>query len=380
MESPPLSQPSANWIDRVAAWLLPFHPAAGLVSVLLLSGRSKTVAQGLRTQRKDLLVWGALALAGWLSVWVGADVARGAVNWLIPFVFFWLYALGKWAVRDPEAFLKDLIRATGLLAAIVVVARALELEVSIAGVTLLDRFGPGQRAYVLGQGANALAIVLEVSAVGGLALLASADTWKERLEGALTGLVSLVAIFITLSRGAIVGVVGAVAVGAALINWRFILWGLAAALAVMAANPLLRSRFLSIFDLTANRSNVVRLRIWEGTLKMLRDHLWFGVGPGNFGLVYPRYRLPDDANARSPHSIYLNIASGWGIVGSLLLFGWIGWVMLRNLRQAMAPYKKAIFLTLLAFWIHVFFDDLITPQAAILLGLLDRDEPAKTEA
>ncbi|BAS27917.1 O-antigen ligase family protein [Limnochorda pilosa] len=364
-----------KWIDRVVAWLLPFHPVAGVVAVVLLSLRSRSVIRGLRSQRVDLLVFAALGLAGWASVWAGVDAARGAVNWLVPFAFLWLYVLGRWAVRDPEAFLLDLLRATGLLALVVVVARLFELQVSVAGITLLDRFaGPGGRGYVIGQGVNGLAVVLEVGAIGGLAWLATARTGRGRLEGGIIGILSLAAVFVTLSRGAMVGVAASAVAGALLLSWRVLIPAAALLGVALVSSPLFRERLLSTLDLARN---VQRFRIWEGSLKLIRDHPWLGVGPGNFELAYPQYRLPEEyEHAMTPHNLYLNITTGWGIPGALILFGWIAWVMLRNLRRSMAPYKKVVLLILITFWVHVLFDDLITPQVGLLLGCLDRPDDA----
>lgn len=373
LKSPTMSPSDTNWIDRVAAWVLPLHPGAGLLSVLLLSTRSKRVIQGLLTQRKDLYVWGSLAVLGWLSVFNAVNIPRAALNWLVPFVFLWVYALGRWSVHNPEQFLHDLLRATGVLAFIVVGARLLELEISIGGFRILDHFsGPNARGYVIGQGANGLAVVLEVGAVGGLALLASARTPRDRWEGGIIGVLSLGAVLVTLSRGAMVGIAGAAVIGAALINWRILPWVAAVVAAGVVFNPVVHRRLASIVSISAN---IQRFRIWKGTWRMIQDHAWFGIGPGNFGLVYPQYRLPTEyEHAMSPHNVYLNIISGWGLPGGIVLFGWIAWVMVRRLGQTLAPYKKAIFLILVAFWIHVIFDDLITVQTALLLGCLDRED------
>lgn len=364
-------QLSRNWIDRTAAWLLPFHPAAALVSVILLSTRGSCVIRGLKTQRQDLFIWGLLGIIGWISVWQGVNLGRGALNWLVPFAFFWVYALGRWAVPYPERFLRDLLRATSILAFIVVTARLFELEFSIGGIPILDRFeGTRARGYVIGQATNGLAVILEVGAVGGLARLAFTRTTRDRLEAAVTGLLCLGGVLVTLSRGAMVGIASASAVAVVLLNWRILVPAVLLVGLTAAARPYFRDRLLSIFSL---QRNAQRLRIWEGTLNLIRDHPWFGVGPGNFGLVYPQYRLASEHEGVStPHNLYFYITTGWGIPGGLLLFGWIAWVMLRNLNRAMTPYKRVVFLILVAFWVHVLFDDLITVQAGLLLGFLDQ--------
>ena len=132
-----------------------------------------------------------------------------------------------------------------------------------------------------------------------------------------------------------------------------------------------RFRIASIFSYAPNQE---RFEIWQGALAMIRDHFWFGIGPGKFGRVYPHYVVkPNLATFGSPHNNYMYVISMWGIFGGLLFFGWQAWVMVRSLSRGLTPHQKAIWATLVAFFVHSLFDDLIAPTIPLLLGLLENE-------
>jgi hypothetical protein len=59
----------------------------------------------------------------------------------------------------------------------------------------------------------------------------------------------------------------------------------------------------------------VRLEYWKATWKMIEDHPWLGVGPGNFGRAYPRYMSPQaDETITDPHNLVLEL---WATAGPL---------------------------------------------------------------
>jgi O-antigen ligase len=64
----------------------------------------------------------------------------------------------------------------------------------------------------------------------------------------------------------------------------------------------------------------VRLVLWETAVRMWRDHLWFGVGPGHFDHRYRAYR-PSSVQLQPEyaHNDYLNLLADWGIAGSLIV-------------------------------------------------------------
>lgn len=65
----------------------------------------------------------------------------------------------------------------------------------------------------------------------------------------------------------------------------------------------------------------LRAQYWSSTLAMVGDHPWFGIGPGNFQLVYQAYR---DTRAHEliaePHNFLMEtLASGGWIGGAILM-------------------------------------------------------------
>jgi O-antigen ligase len=140
-------------------------------------------------------------------------------------------------------------------------------------------------------------------------------------------------------------------------------------ISLLSSNRIL-NRVKSIFSLE-NRSNYVRIKIWQGILSMIKDHFWFGTGPGNFSEVMYNYEILAEIEPTTPHSNYLNIITGWGIIGGFLFFGWIVYIMIKNWLEGMNYIQKIILAILLAFWVHVIFNDLISAYAAVLLGCLD---------
>jgi O-antigen ligase len=89
----------------------------------------------------------------------------------------------------------------------------------------------------------------------------------------------------------------------------------------LALIPLLQvPRFASMFDLQQG-STFFRLELWRSSLALLREHPWFGVGPGNFPAAYrTRYVLPSawrEFNLEHPHNVYLDHWTRLGILGLL---------------------------------------------------------------
>lgn len=340
-----------------------------LVAIVTLSFRARTVWTHAREHKRELIVWGALAVVGLGSAFLGYDVAIGLSNWPIPFVFIWTYCLGRWGITDPEHFLRSMLRGTALLAAIMVIGRLLDLDIRVGDFPILTDFNAAHfgRGNVLGVVANGLAIVLEAGAVGGIGWLLAKPARRDKLEGLVIAGLCVAAVFITMSRGAMVGIAAGVVTGGLLFSPLALVPVAIAGLVAFVVSPRVRS----IIDIRNDPSNVARLRIWEGTWRMLKDHLWLGVGPGNFGLVYPSYSVPEYEVYQTPHNTYLNLMTGWGIIGGLLFFGWIAWVVIRNFLRGLSPLQKVMIMILAAHWTHVLFDDLIAMYAALLLGTLE---------
>jgi O-antigen ligase len=138
---------------------------------------------------------------------------------------------------------------------------------------------------------------------------------RERAWPALVMPALVVALAVTLTRGAWVGACAAVGLLLVLRDLRLLgLLPVVVALVVTLAPDTVTGRMLSIFDVRdpSNRDRLAMLRAGGG---MVADDPLTGVGPDMIPRVYERYRDPDAVNASSPHlhNVPLQIAAERGL-------------------------------------------------------------------
>jgi len=139
-----------------------------------------------------------------------------------------------------------------------------------------------------------------------------------------------------------------------------------------------------------NYASVERLAFWQAASDMWRDHLWLGVGFGNYQAAYADYALPKWPTALGhAHNYYLNVAAETGLVGLvtyLALWGAAFWQVGQVIRRSDAPYAKALALGALGILVHVSVHNVVDNlwvhnmyiQVAIVLGLI-RAKPLLAE-
>ena len=168
---------------------------------------------------------------------------------------------------------------------------------------------------------------------------------------ALASLVlGLVALVLTYSRGAWMGMVLALAaIGLFLVLrlsrswpplWRrlfpilLLAGGTAALVVLVAAVEPLRVRVLSLVAGREDSSNNFRMNVWSSVLEMIQARPVLGIGPGNnaFNLIYPLYQQPK-FDALSAYSIPLEWAVEAGIPGLLAGVGLFLCAVRTGLRQ-----------------------------------------------
>jgi putative inorganic carbon (HCO3(-)) transporter len=210
------------------------------------------------------------------------------------------------------------------------------------------------------------------------------------------------ALYASQSRGAWIGFVAAVVIislmqgrrTAAVFALLFTAIAAAGAMGLFQSlPPSIAQRFtgalttLSIPDLAtaevtdANFAAIERLAHWKAALDMWRDHLWLGVGFGNYAVIYPAYAIGRWLDPLGhAHNYYLNVAAETGLLG-LLAYGlfWLaafrlGWGAVRRsggFQQAVAIGAVGVLVYLS---IHNVVDNLFVQgmylHVAIVLGLL----------
>lgn len=215
------------------------------------------------------------------------------------------------------------------------------------------------------------------------------------------GLVAL-AMLMSLSRGAMLGVAAAVAVMATLASRRTLgamligLLVLSLVLLLGAFNVLPQQltmrlsqvvQYFGVFDVrqveltSQNWAIVERMARWQSAWDMFVNNPLLGVGPGNYAVAYKTYALPGWSDPLGhAHNFYLNMMAETGVLGAgayLSLVGIWFWHGVRVVRRAGGTARvMALGLVgvLTAAAVHNFFDNLyvhdMNVQAGLTLGLL----------
>jgi hypothetical protein len=109
--------------------------------------------------------------------------------------------------------------------------------------------------------------------------------------------------------------------------------------------------FAQLFE---NYQNESRWPIWVNSIAMIRDHLMFGVGAGNWMVYYPKYHMavaPDyevgpEKQHINAHQDYLEIFSELGLVGFVFLMWLLISVFLVTLRMVWTMKSQHVFLVI----------------------------------
>jgi len=193
--------------------------------------------------------------------------------------------------------------------------------------------------------------------------------FKERKNVyALTSIIILVAILLTFSRGAYLGLVFGFVLGFGyLIATKRMVWkrqyskivpllifliGLFAVV-LLVENPI-KDRFISSFDIYEG-SNEGRLYMWSEAYRISKENVLSGVGLGNYPL-----EIKPSADYREPiyaHNFYLDILVEMGIIA---LAAWLMWTIVSMKSFIKKAEKNRLYLggffALSIFSVHIFFD------------------------
>ncbi|MDW7991783.1 MAG: O-antigen ligase family protein [Anaerolineae bacterium] len=144
-----------------------------------------------------------------------------------------------------------------------------------------------------------------------------------RLAYGLAALPVAAALLLSFSKGALLLGIPAALVAVGLLaggRWRWATLALLLVLALAILPLMSLPRFASLFS-TQEGTTFFRLKLWQGTVAMIRDHFWLGVGPDNFLYHYrSRYILPSawqEPDLSHPHNFLLDFWARLGIFGAV---------------------------------------------------------------
>lgn len=184
-------------------------------------------------------------------------------------------------------------------------------------------------------------------------------TLPRRLFALAALVLGIVALVLTYSRGAWMGMVASLGLLGLLLAmrqtrqwppfWRrtlplLLLVGTAVALVVLVTQvEPLRVRVLSLVAGREDSSNNFRINVWTSVLAMIQDRPWLGIGPGNtaFNLIYPLYQQPK-FNALSAYSIPLELLVEAGVPGLLAGLALLFIALRTGLQQGGGPGPLAL--------------------------------------
>ncbi len=155
---------------------------------------------------------------------------------------------------------------------------------------------------------------------------------QDRAWAALVMPALLVALALTMSRNAWVGVCVGIGILFLLRDFRLVaLLPAVAALFLAIAPATLTARFYSTFSLT-DPTNRDRVDMAQTGWRIVKAHPLTGVGPDGVRLVYPSYRMPNALKQLNPHlhNVPLQIAAERGLPG-LAIWLWFIFVLIRDL-------------------------------------------------
>jgi len=152
------------------------------------------------------------------------------------------------------------------------------------------------------------------------------------LTGGAALIIIILGLILTKSKGAIIGLLFAAALLVAYLylgNWlkshkKVIL--IACFLLVTLCGWLVISYGLKYKRLPGGTGMLVRWQYWQASAKMYADHLFTGVGPGNFKHFYSHYK-PAEAleSVADPHNFLLSILTQFGPIG---LVGFLAMILI----------------------------------------------------
>jgi putative inorganic carbon (HCO3(-)) transporter len=356
------------------AWLFALFAWTTALSLLVATSVLEVVPEVV----KWVEVWALYLMARsvvrprWVPWLIGAILAAGTVQGLLGvYQFVWqagpepfrlgrfLRAFGTFAQPNPYA---------GYLGMVVPLGLSLTLWALGAAWREQHRFWAGTRLLAYG-----LATII---CIAGIVMSWSRGAW---LGLAASGLVVMM-VHSGRSRLVLISLILILAVTGLLSGFGLLPPAISARLADLGSfmGPL-NPNAVEITD--ANFSVYERVAHWYAGLAMFANHPWFGVGAGNFSVVYATYALARwQQSLGHAHNIYINVAAETGLIGLiafLVMWGAAFVTTLCSIRNT-TGYSRAVAVGVLGVLIHIsvhnLFDNLFVQRMylhwALLLALI----------
>ena len=226
----------------------------------------------------------------------------------------------------------------------------------------------GGRATSLFENPNYLAAFLVIVFPFALYQVAASRSGKQRVLSIFSCAAIVLCTVFTWSRGAWIAMILSFAIFLLMHSKKAMRYIVAALIAVPFLSFLLPSniisRFMSIGDMS-DSSTAYRVYTWWGSIDMLKDYFWGGIGYGAdaFTQLYPIYAYSGIENANHSHNLYIQIALGMGIGGVICFALLLLFFAQKSLAYAKQPHSRDSFLVVAA--------SLVSVTALLAMGMVD---------
>lgn len=313
-----------------------------------------------------------------------SSVTYTSAYFILIFLMIPLLFMAVVCASQPERMLPFALAGTGIVIGSVMAWALIQMFFMFGG-----DFGTRVKHPFLDP--NNLAVFLNMGFLPLLAMTFRAKVRRDQLMYALPTLMFFVALLATNSRMALLAaIIGFLILLPLLIRQAKHPTLLAVGLLVAAAGIILLMNYTmngalffymrEIFTFEKSASMADRVALWFSGIKIFSDHFWLGTGLATFYFYYPQYRQPNDtSDGYFVHMDPLQIGAETGIVGYLLLYGFLLCVLCRTIRVMRLSHLSAAdrflvlapFTGLLSVCIHMHMTFcLYLPAIAIPVGVL----------
>lgn len=170
------------------------------------------------------------------------------------------------------------------------------------------------RVYSTFNNPNVLGEYLIIIASLGVGMLWKSKSFKLKLFYLSQVCIAVICLFMTNSRGSMIGLFIAIGIFILIAEKRLIIFGILGVIALpFILPPSIWSRIISITSMS-DSSSLYRISIYKASINMIKDFWTTGIGVGAFNMIYPIYSY-GAAYAYHSHNIFLQIFIEMGIVG-----------------------------------------------------------------
>lgn len=288
--------------------------------------------------------------------------------------YFFIYFILKYELNN-EIIYKKIVNIYVLLTITLCIIGILQWKLNIGVENELTQSGSIIRVKSLLENSNNFGAFL-ILILNPIFIIAISEKIRtKKIFYYLTAFLIIINVVLSQSRNAWIGLILSFILIVIIYNWKIIfafitLGGFSLLL------PFIQSRIKQIGDLSQNAS---RIKLWIVSFAIIKDHPLFGVGNGNFMIMYGKYQSKfssassyDPQGKLHPHNILLKIQTELGILGVIPFVALVITIFVRIRKYSLIStntffkkYYSGFFVSLICFMLMNLIDNFFTAPKVI---------------